>query len=293
MVSQLTDRLLPFQLDRSGLRGRLVRLETVAGTIVGYHDYPEPLARLVAEFVVLGATLAGGLKFDGSFSLQAKGKGPVSLIIADVTNAGEIRCYAHADAAAIEALDGDRLDQLLGGGFLAVTVDQSNADGETYQSIVDLEGASLSECMLAYFRTSDQVQTAIQLALSHGEEGWRGSALVIQRIADEDRGEVRADDAIEDWRRTMLLLSTLTEEELLDPELSDERLLFRLFHEEGVRVFDTQRLSVGCRCSTERIDRLLQSFSDADLDDMVDETGDIAVTCHFCNKTFVRERPEV
>ncbi|MEO1090124.1 MAG: Hsp33 family molecular chaperone HslO [Pseudomonadota bacterium] len=292
MVSQLSDQLLPFQLDRSGLRGRLVRLGAVVDTILSRHDYPEPVAQLVGEFVVLGATLAGGLKFDGSFSLQARGDGPVPVVLTDVTNAGAIRAYAETRNGA--AAVGERLDQLMGKGYLAVTVDQSAVGGESYQGIVELEGERLGDCMLAYFRRSEQVLTGLRVGIERSETGWRGGALVIQKLPEDSPHGTAADEAREDWQRTMLLLATLTPEELADPALSDERLLYQLFHEEGVRVFDRHDLAVGCRCSPERVERMLQTFSDTDLDDMVeDDRGLIGVTCHFCNKVFHVERGEL
>lgn len=289
MVLELSDQLLPFQLERSGLRGRLVRLGPVVDTILRRHDYPTPVAELVGEFVVLGATLAGGLKFDGSFSLQARGDGPVPLIVADVTNRGDIRAYAEAKPEA--AARGAGLDALMGTGYLAVTVDQSAVGGQTYQGIVELEGSSLTDCMLTYFRRSEQVPTGMRVALSRGESGWRGGAMVIQKLPEANPHAPEARDAQEDWQRTMLLLATLRDEELADPALPDERLLFRLFHEEGVRVFPRHDLAVGCRCSVERIDNMLATFSADELDEMADDdTGEIGVTCHFCNKTYTVDR---
>jgi len=289
MVSELSDQLLPFQLERSGLRGRLVRLGPVVDTILSRHDYPDQVARLVGEFVVLGASLAGGLKFAGSFSLQARGDGPVPLVLTDVTNDGDIRAYAEAKAGA-EAKDA-RLDALMGAGYLAVTVDQSAVGGQTYQGIVELEGESLTDCMITYFRRSEQVPTGMRVVVTRGEEGWRGGALVIQKLPETDPHA--AEDAREDWQRTMLLLATLGEEELADPRLSEEQLLVRLFHEEGVRVFPRHDLAVGCRCSRRRIDKMLQTFSAEDLDDMVyEDTGEIGVTCHWCNKTFTVDRED-
>lgn len=292
MVFELTDQLLPFQLERSGLRGRLVRLGPVVDTIIARHDYPPQVAELVGEFVVLGATLAGGLKFAGSFSLQAKGDGPVPTILADVTNEGAIRAYAETrpGAAAAEG----RLDALMGTGHLAVTVDQSAVGGQSYQGIVELEGQSLADCMLTYFRRSEQVPTGMRVAVARTESGWKGGALVIQKLPEANPHSSEAQDAHEDWQRTMLLLATLTEAELADPALSDEGLLYRLFHEEGVRVFPRHDLAVGCRCSKARIDKMLETFSAADLDDMADDaTNEIGVTCHWCNKTFTVDRDEV
>jgi len=292
MVSELSDQLLPFQLERSGLRGRLVRLGPVVDTILSRHDYPDQVARLVGEFVVLGASLAGGLKFAGSFSLQARGDGPVPLVLADVTNDGDIRAYAEAKEGA-EAKEA-RLDSLMGTGYLAVTVDQSAVGGQTYQGIVELEGESLTDCMLTYFRRSEQVPTGMRVAVTRGEEGWRGGALVIQKLPEANPHGPEAEDAREDWHRTMLLMATLGEQELADPRLSEEQLLVRLFHEEGVRVFPRQDLAVGCRCSRERIDKMLKSFSAEDLDHMADEaTNEIGVTCHWCNKTFTVDREDV
>jgi len=291
MVPELSDQLLPFQLERSGLRGRLVRLGPVVDTIVSRHDYPPQVAQLVGEFVVLGASLAGGLKFDGSFSLQARGDGPVPLVLLDVTNDGDIRAFAETKEGAEDT--SARLDALMGTGYLAVTVDQSAVGGQTYQGIVELEGESLADCMLTYFRRSEQVPTGMRVAVTRGEAGWRGGALVIQKLPETNPNSPEALDAREDWQRTMLLLSTLGQQELADPRVSEEQLLVRLFHEEGVRVFPRHDLAVGCRCSRERIDKMLKSFSAADLDDMADDdTGEIGVTCHWCNKTFTVDREE-
>ncbi len=291
MVSDLTDQLVPFQLERSGLRGRLVRLGPVVDTILSRHDYPPQVAHLLGEFVILGASLAGGLKFDGSFSLQARGDGPVPTILADVTNGGDVRAYAETRPGA-EAAEA-RLDALMGSGYLAVTVDQSAVGGQSYQGIVELEGSTLADCMLTYFRRSEQVPTGMRLGLERSPDGWRGGALVIQKLPEADPHGVGAAEAQEDWQRTMLLLATLTDEELADPTLSDDRLLFHLFHEEGVRVFQRHAIAVGCRCSRQRIDKMLQTFSAADLDEMADDaTGEIGVTCHFCNKTFTVDRDD-
>jgi molecular chaperone Hsp33 len=277
------DLLRPFQLERSALRGRLVRLGDALDRILTRHDYPEPVGQLLGELLVLAAALAGGLRFKGTFSLQAKGSGPVSLLLADYTHDGAMRGYARFDAERIDA--GSDLATLLGDGRLALTVDQGDA-GAAYQSIVELTGADLTECMQTYFRQSEQLKTGLKIAVGrvadNGAWRWRGGALMVQRLADQPVD----DEHQEDWHRTMLLLGTATDAELLDPGLPADALLFRLFHEEGVRVFAPQDLRFGCRCTRERVEKLLQSFPDAEVEEMRQDDGLVVVTCQFCNAGF-------
>jgi molecular chaperone Hsp33 len=277
------DLLRPFQLERSALRGRLVRLGPALDRILTRHDYPEPVGQLLGELLVLAAALAGGLRFQGTFSLQAKGSGPVSLLLADYTHDGTMRGYARFDAERIEAGSGVAL---LGDGRLALTVDQGDA-GAAYQSIVELTGASLTECMQTYFRQSEQLKTGLTIAVGRVAENgtwrWRGGGLMVQRLADQPADD---DELQEDWHRTMLLLGTATDVELLDPALPADTLLYRLFHEEGVRVFAPQDLRFGCRCTRERVEKLLQSFPDAEVEEMRQDDGLVVVTCQFCNAGF-------
>lgn len=280
------DLLRPFQLERSALRGRLVRLGATLDRVLTRHDYPMPVAQLLGELLVLAAALAGGLRFKGSFSLQAKSDGPVSLMIADYTHDGAMRGYAKFDPDATIA--GSGIAALLGDGRLAITVDQGER-GTAYQSIVELTGANLTACLQAYFRKSDQLKTGLKIAVSRvamaGMPCWRGGGLMVQRLADQTVDE-RDEEQLEDWQRTMLLLGTATDAELLDPDLPPDDLLFRLFHEEGVRVFERRPLSFGCRCTRARVETLLRSFADADLDDMKQDDDQLVVTCQFCNVGF-------
>ena len=277
------DLLRPFQLERSALRGRLVRLGDALDRILTRHDYPEPVGQLLGELLVLAAALAGGLRFQGTFSLQAKGSGPVSLLLADYTHDGAMRGYARFDAERIDA--GSDLAALLGDGRLALTVDQGDA-GAAYQSIVELSGASLTECMQTYFRQSEQLKTGLKIAVGrvadNGTWRWRGGGLMVQRLADQPVDEAHQ----EDWHRTMLLLGTATDAELLDAGLPADALLYRLFHEEGVRVFAPQDLRFGCRCTRERVEKLLRSFPDAEVEEMRQDDGLLVVTCQFCNAGF-------
>jgi molecular chaperone Hsp33 len=284
-AQRLADDLLrPFQLERSALRGRLVRLGGALDRILTRHDYPGPVGHLLGELLVLAAALAGGLRFKGTFSLQAKGTGPVSLLLADYTHDGAMRGYAKFDPERI--VGGSGVD-LLGGGRLALTVDQGDA-GAAYQSIVELTGANLTECMQTYFRQSEQLKSGLKIAIGQVSDGgvrrWRGGGLMVQRLADQldDRDGERQ----QEWQRTMLLLGTATDAELLDPNLPADNLLYRLFHEEGVRVFAPQDLRFGCRCTRERVEKLLQSFPDAEVEEMRQDDGLLVVTCQFCNAGF-------
>jgi molecular chaperone Hsp33 len=289
-ASLIADNLLrPFQLERSTLRGRVVRLGDLVDQVLTRHDYPEPVGRLLGELFVLAATLAGGLKFDGTFSLQIRSDGPVSLMLADCTNEGAMRGYARYDEARVAAASGSDVEALLGRGHLAFTVDQNQA-GQAYQGIVELSGPTLTDCMQTYFRQSEQLKTGLKIAVDRIEAGegaqWRAGGIVIQRLADEARGDFGQEGAEEDWRRTMLLLATATGAELVDPHLPPERLLWHLFHEEGVRVFTPVALRFGCRCSRERVENMLRRFPEDELDDMKDDDGDVVVTCQFCNVDF-------
>jgi molecular chaperone Hsp33 len=289
-ASLIADNLLrPFQLERSTLRGRVVRLGDLVDRVLTRHDYPEPVGRMLGELFVLAATLAGGLKFDGTFSLQIRSDGPVSLMLADCTNDGAMRGYARYDDARVAAAPGTDVAALLGNGRLAFTVDQ-NQLGQAYQGIVELSGATLTECMQTYFRQSEQLKTGLKIAVDRIEDSagarWRAGGIMIQRLADEARDDWSEEQASEDWLRTMLLLGTATEAELVDPRLPPERLLLHLFHEEGVRVFTPLGLRFGCRCSRERVETMLRRFPEHDLDEMRDDQGDVVVTCQFCNVDF-------
>jgi molecular chaperone Hsp33 len=289
-ASLIADNLLrPFQLERSTLRGRVVRLGDLVDRVLTRHDYPEPVGRLLGELFVLAATLAGGLKFDGTFSLQIQSDGPISLMLADCTNDGAMRGYARYHEARVAGASGTDVASLLGNGRLAFTVDQNQA-GQAYQGIVELSGPTLTDCMQTYFRQSEQLKTGLKIAVDRvdGSERarWRAGGIMIQRLADEARNDFSEAQALEDWRRTMLLLGTATAAELVDPHLAPERLLLHLFHEEGVRVFTPLGLRFGCRCTRERVEAMLRRFPAHDLDDMKDEQGDVVVTCQFCNVDF-------
>jgi molecular chaperone Hsp33 len=282
--------ILPFQVEPHALRGRLVRLVEAAETILAAHDYPDPVARLLAEMLALAPSLAGALKYDGVFTLQVKGNGPVRTLMADVTSDGALRGYAGYDASAVEALQEEfgadvPLQRLTEGGYIAFTVDQGR-HAERYQGIVELSGPTLAECIHAYFRNSEQLDTGIMVAAGRSTSGtWRASALMIQRLAyaggaGAPRG-VSEDEYDEGWRTAVILMSSCTADELLDEDLVPEALLYRLFHETGVRVYPDQPVAAKCRCSVEKVERVLRSLTDEQLQDMTVD-GAVSVVCEFC-----------
>ena len=281
------DLLRPFQLERSQLRGRFVRLGGTVDYVLKAHDYPPPVSGLLGQLLVLAGALAGGLKFAGRFSLQVRADGPVRLLVADCTNDGEMRGYASFDAERLGvAAAGDPPMALLGKGLMALTVDQRGDGGELQQGIVELDGDTLSDCMLNYFHRSEQVRTGIRVAVGKDPMSGRrhAGAIVVQALPVTDPR--RAHDAEDDWRRAMLLLGTASDDELLDPALRPDDLLFRLFHEDGVRVFEPQALAPGCGCDEDRVWGMLASFPLDDLESMRQEDGGITVTCQFCSRTY-------
>ena len=289
--------ILPFHLPRRPVRGRLVRLGPLAEALLSRHDNPAPITLLTGQALALAAALASALKFQGSFSLQAKGDGPVRMLLADCTDTGALRGHARSDAAGLAALLAEDpapgADRLLGKGYLAFTVDQG-PDREPHQGIVAIEGADLASMALHYFETSEQIACTLRLACARTEAGWRAGALILEKIAgaggvDPDLGEAAAEDS---WRAATALAATLTDAELLDDALPAETLLWRLFGTEGVAADRARALSYGCRCSRARLAGILEGFPPADLDHM-DVAGEIVMTCEFCNHDFRFPRAEI
>ena len=287
-VSAASDFIQPFQIEGQDVRGRLVRLSSVADTILGQHAYPESVARLLAEMMALAASLAAALKYDGIFTLQATGDGPVGMLVVDLSSAGAMRGYAQFDREAIASFETTlaalTLPRLMGAGYLAFTVDQGPRT-DRYQGIVELSGATLVECVQHYFRQSEQLQAGLKVAVEHGESGWRAGALMLQRLPQAGIGELSSDASEDAWRRAFALMASCSDKELLDPMLSGEELLFRLFHEDGVRAFKPQGVEARCRCSHERVAGMLASLKPDELRDLTID-GRIEVTCEFCNRRY-------
>lgn len=301
-MTAVDDLIRPFQIESAGIRGRLVRLGPTVDEILTRHEYPDVVCRILGEALALSSVLAGALKFDGVFNLQTKGDGPIPLLVADFRSPGRLRGYAQFDAAALDELGRDdalaaaSVPRLLGAGYIAFTVDQG-PDMDRYQGIVALEGATLADCAHHYFRESEQIDSAIRLAampvtMPDGSTAWRAGALMIQRLPEGDphlmaRGAepVRDEVSEEDWHRAVVLLASVRDNELIAPELDPDRLLYRLYHEDGVRVYDPVILAAGCRCSAERARNILQRLPGEELIELADD-GELVVTCEFCNARY-------
>lgn len=298
------DIIVPFQLEDMPVRGRLARLGPAAQRVLNAHAYPERVSRLLGEALALTAMLGSALKFDGYFTLQAQGDGALSLLVADYETpadgaAGRVRGYASFDAAAIAALgEGPRsIDAVFGKGSLALTVDP-RLGRDRYQGIVPLEGENLAACARHYFAQSEQIPTHVELAVAqHFTRGaahgvWRASGLMIQYIPEEGGHaaamSIAPEDEFEsdDWVRAKLLADTVGADELVDPRLSPDRLLYRLFHQEGVRVFAPQSVEFGCRCTREKIASVLAAYSYDEVADLAQD-GVIETRCEFCSTPYV------
>jgi molecular chaperone Hsp33 len=301
------DLVLPFRTVRSGAVGRLVRLGTSVDTILSHHDVPEPVAQTLGEAVALTTMLGAALKFEGKMILQTKTDGIVDFLVINFETPGRVRGYVRYDKARFAQRDGERLGEgaLLGSGHLAITIDQGE-NMDRYQGIVELTDVSLAEAALTYFRQSEQLPTFMRLAVARhyqageaGEPGswqWRAGGLMVQNLAgaggtEEEELPDLDDDMLlgeddDDWERVRILASTVEDHELLDPTLAPDRLLYRLFHEEGVRAMPPAAVEAYCQCSRERVAGFLKSFGAEELADMHEPDGTIAVTCEFCSASY-------
>ena len=293
------DQALPFQLDALGVRGRLVRLGPSLDAVIERHGYPLAVARPLAEAMVLCAALATSLKYDGIFTLQISGDGPIRLLVTDLTTEGALRGYAQFDswklAVALGGGSGEAPDgyvpKLFGHGRLAFTVDQGQRT-ERYQGVVPLEGATLADCAHIYFRQSEQLPTGIKIAarriVEDGTAHWRAAALMVQQMPEFDAGRIDVDheQREDDWRKAVILMASATEAEMLDPGLPATTLLHRLFHAERPRLFSRRAFAARCRCSRQRIDRVLRSIKREELDDLRDKSGRVVVKCEFCSTEY-------
>jgi molecular chaperone Hsp33 len=313
----MDDAILPFAVESLDLRGRVVRLGPALDAMLSAHDYPEPVSKLLGEAVVLTVLLGSSLKFDGRFILQTQSDGPVRMLVVDFVSPGRLRACARIDADALaQAIADGRVTagDLLGRGHLAMTIDQG-AGMNRYQGLVALEGGSLEDAAHEYFLRSEQIPTRVRLAVaeeynasvSGPRRSWRAGGMLLQflphkpermRGPDLDPGDAPEGAAVHDlpedeaWVTGRSLAATVEDIELIDPQVSGERLLYRLFHEHGVRVFRPVDVVAQCSCSRDSVSAMLKSFSQDDRDHMV-EGGVISVTCEFCNTNYRFDPAEV
>lgn len=284
-----------FQLDNSPVRGRAVHLGDALDKALrkpdGSDRYPDEIARMLGEAMMIGAIVARALKFKGRLIVQCHGtnEGAISLLMADCNTDGHIRGYARWNEEQLKEI---RLDNrnpgamaLLGGGTFSMTIDQG-ADMDQYQGLAAIEGDSLAECAEHFFLQSEQIPTRIKLACGQAQlpgkkPTWRGGGMMIQRIAaDETRGNTE-----DDWETAIALFETLSDDELIDPDVSQDTLLYRLFHEGGVRVVEKGEVLAKCACSETRLRNTLKSFDPEAMNDMA-EDGVITADCQFCDREY-------
>lgn len=287
------DVIQPFRLENSNVRGRMVRLGPTLSTIMRQHDYPPPVSTLLSEVLTLCLLLSAMLKYDGIFSLQVSGDGPIRTLVADVSSRGEVRAYAGFDEAAVKkAAKRKSRDEnghpsyyhLLGKGFMAFTVDHENRDLDgRYQGIVELSGGSIVDAVQHYLTQSEQIKTSFHVAVHPQDNYWRAGGIMIQQMPD---AESVAEHRFEDWTRSAMLLSTCTEGEVLSPALHSADVLYRLFHEEGVRVYTPMHVRFKCRCTRQRVENVLRTIPRGELEDVCEKEGHVSITCEFCSERY-------
>lgn len=313
------DQVVPFQVEGLDARGRAVQLGPMLDSILERHDYPEPVARLLSEAITLTVLLGTSLKFEGKLIVQTQSDGPVDLLVADFSTPDSLRAYARYDEKLLaEAVAQGRLEpqELLGKGVLAFTIDQGG-HMQRYQGVVELNGATLEDIARAYFLQSEQIPTEVRLAAAqlyardktgaHGHH-WRAGGIILQFLPEaeerigirdlpggnvpDDYDEFEEPDDDEDWQEAKALMETIGDDELADPQVGSERLLYRLFHERGVRVFEPVAVRDNCSCSREKIRSVLLGFDDDELEESIEE-GRIEVKCEFCSTNYSFDPDEI
>ncbi|MCR4267181.1 Hsp33 family molecular chaperone [Nitratireductor sp. ZSWI3] len=304
------DNVVPFDVEPLDVRGRAVQLGPMLDQILARHTYPEPVARLLAEIIVLTVLLGSSLKFQGKFIVQTRSDGPVDMLVADYATPSAVRAYARFDEVRLAeavAAGNDTPEALLGAGVLALTIDQG-VNMQRYQGIVQLDGSTLEDVARTYFRQSEQIPTEVRLGVAKmvlpgpeaSREHWRAGGLLVQflptapermRMSDlpggdgdeENNGSPHPED--DAWQEALALLATVEPTELIDPTVGAERLLYRLFHEHGVRVYEGIAVLDECSCSREKIKTILDGFTPDEVADSIEE-GVIRVTCEFCSTEY-------
>lgn len=288
------DLVANFQIDATPVRGRIARLGADSlAPILDRHDYPTELARLLGEAVTLAALVGSSLKFKGRLLIQAEGSGAVTMLVGEYSTGGGLRGYARYDEALWNNLErinkGGRphMPQLFGSGALALIMIQDDRPQQPYQGVVPLVRGSLADCAEDYFAQSEQLPTKVSLSVAEHSVGgakaqWRSGGMLLQKIAGDDaRGDTQ-----EDWNAAQAIFGTLTDGELADPDLSADGLLFRLFHETGVRIEERTGLSDKCACNAERLRTTLEQMPDSELVDIAEGDETLGIDCQFCNRHY-------
>ena len=302
MANKNFDECVSFLIDNGLFVGRICRLENVLKTIIAKHRYMKNVSAALSESTALAVLLANALKFDGLFTLQMQGNGPVSTIVVDVTSDGKLRSCANYDKERLEKAFALRKNEgeieatphLLGEGTLAFTID----DGKNnyHQGVVDLQGKTLEECALRYFKQSEQIETYLQLFLQAPDkdgESWKAAGILLQKLPDNG-GKISDDtEALnEAWNEAVIFAQSLKAEEVFDEKLSAEEILTRLFHANKLEITKTKEYHFGCRCSRDKLFNTLHAMADKDIEDMC-ENNKITATCHFCGEVYSFDKGEL
>lgn len=310
------DHVVPFQVEGLDVRGRAVQVGPLLDAILGRHNYPAPVARLLAEAIVLTALIGTSLKFDGRFTVQTRSDGPVDLLVADFSSPDRMRAYARFDEealAAAVAAGKTSPPELLGEGILALTIDQGSFM-QPYQGIVPLDGSSLEDIAGVYFRQSEQIPTRVRLGVAElldrdadgkPRHGWRAGGIIAQflpeapermRQPDLHGGEgyeAKEHEDDDSWTEARMLVETADMDELTDPQIGAERLLYRLFHERGVRIYPAQPVLDRCTCSRDKLMGVLKGFSAEEIESSLDDDGTMSLTCEFCSTVYRYQATEI
>lgn len=304
-IEATDDVILPLSVDALDVRGRTVRLGPSIDAMLKRHDYPPAVSRLVAQAVALAALLGSSMKFEGKFILQTNTDGPVDMIVADFATPNHLRGYARFDAERLAAMPDAKPADLIGKGYLALTVDQGE-HMQRYQGIVPLEDGDLTRAAHAYFEQSEQIPTRVKLAVAEAvtrDAGaqWRVGGILVQHLPPEggtprdlDPGDGSIDRRDEDpaWGEAVAFIETVEDHELVDPDLASERLLFRLFHERGVHVYDAKPVIDRCHCSGERLKAAIKGLPEDEKSEIA-EDGRIEAGCQFCGTVYTFTPEEI
>ena len=302
MVSKNFDTCASFHINNGAFYGRMVRLDEVINTILSKHQYTPVVSGILAESTALAALLSSTIKYDGLFTFQTQSNGPVSMVVVDVSSQGAIRASAKYDEARIEKAkslrktedEHEETPHFLGGGYMAFTVDQGGPD-KMYQGVVDIQGKTLAECAMRYFKQSEQIDTYIRLFLqapATPQSRWLAAGVLLQKLPSYG-GKLDADvDINAAWEEAVVFIDSLKDAEVFDASLSAADLLHRLFHANGLEVEAGQHYHFGCRCNRDKLQAVLSSMSAADIDAMT-ENGKITAECNFCGEKYSFEKGEL
>ena len=296
----MNDKCISFSLDNNAFRGRIVRLDHILADIFAPRRYPENVEAAMSETTALGIMLASLMKYDGYFTLQMQGDGPISVLVTDVTSEGVVRTAAKFDekkmatAQELRKTEGEleATPHWLGKGNLIFTIDQGK-NTELYQGIVDLKGKNLAECAMRYFKQSEQIDTHLRLFVRKSGNSWQAAGILIQKMPANGGKESDSSENMEElWNEAKILTDSLKENEIFDNSLPLEDILYRLYHEHKVAVVKESEYHFGCRCSREKLFATLSNMKPEDIDSLA-ENGKITATCNFCGQTYTFDKSEL